>query len=132
MHFDSTLTLLSEIAGKGRFDDMEWIDLLEIAQQKDALIMHELPEGTEKTLRRSFADAYAAEFAARGNADLAAALPYTDPQRGAWIVPFDEDVRQWINLRGIPRLTWKDGVVFTVPLSAIQQFRERGKRVTIL
>jgi hypothetical protein len=131
-HFGSTLTLLSEIAGKGRFDDMEWMDLLEIEQQKDVLIMHELPEGNERTLRRSFADAYAAEFAARGNPDLAAALPHTDPQRGAWIAPFDDDVRQWINLRGIPRLTWKDGVVLTVPLSAIEQFRERGKQITIL
>ncbi len=131
-HFDAALNLLTSIAGTGRYDDMEFVDLLSAVVEADALLIAELAHRPEAQTRSQFATALAEELKRRGRPEFAQALPYAEPQRGVFIEPADATLRNYLKARWESGVPWRDGAVADLPLRAMADFERAGKRIAVL
>ncbi|HXQ73316.1 MAG TPA: hypothetical protein VN844_22640 [Pyrinomonadaceae bacterium] len=132
IHFDHGLDLLTSIAAPGRYDDMELNDLLSVTVELEALLIKELPQSNESQTRLHFANAIARELKRHGRSEFSIALPYAEPQRGVWVGPAGPTLKEYFKTRWIGVADWRDGLVASLPLRAIQDFRQGGRKVEIL
>ena len=131
-HFNSGLDLLTSIAAPGRYDEMDLRDLLMAIVESEAMLIKELPQSQESQTRLQFADALARELKRHGRGEFAAALPYAEQERGAWVTPLDPSLKSYLKTRGIAAAEWRNGIVAPLPLRALDDFRKTGKQVEIL
>ncbi len=131
-HFDAALNLLTSIAGTGRYDDMEFVDLLSAVIEADALLIAELGQRPEAQTRGQFASALAEELKRRGRPEFAQALPYAEPERGVFVEPADAALRNYLEAGWKSGVPWLGGAVADLPMRIIANFQRAGKRITVL
>jgi hypothetical protein len=131
-HFVLALDLLTSIVGTGRYDEEDYPNLISAAVEKDVMLMTELGNSSETTTRGEFAKSLAQELTRHGQREFAEALPYLEPARGVWVVPFDDAVRGYLKVREEPGVEWRGGVVASLSEPAIRNFQKDGKKVEIL
>lgn len=131
-HFLAALDLLTSMIGTGRYDDMDFTDLLSAAIEKETLLIAELENSSEARHRTEFARTIAQELKKHGRPEFAKALPYAEPVRGVWIVPADPQLKGYLRSRGARLVPWRGGLVANLPLRTISEFEHSGKRVSIL
>jgi hypothetical protein len=131
-HLSAGLDLLTAIAGTGRYDQMDFPDLLSAVVETEAKLIAELGESSEAGTRRQFSTALAQELKRYHRGEFAQALPYADPERGVWVSPVDEPLKTYLKFRGMAGAEWRGGIVVRLSLRAIEDFRKKGKTVAIL
>jgi hypothetical protein len=132
-HFNRGLDLMASILRPGGYDDVKLPDLLSSAVEKDAMLIAELGQTSEGETRIRFAKALAEQLRSHYNEpEFAQALPYAQPSRGVWVVPADKGLRAYLDARSQAAIEWRDGLVASLPLRAIEDFKHEGKKVEIL
>jgi hypothetical protein len=137
VHFQETIELLARLTSEGRYEDVDFTNLLVFALEKEALLIAELQaagdtfsvEVQERTQTVQFLER---ALAGRGRPEYAQAPPYAELLRAIHIVPIDDALLARLKAEFEPFVPWREGLVARWRVREASELKRMNKTATLL
>jgi hypothetical protein len=140
-HFRETVEMLSRLVGQGRYEDVDFAELLVFAVEKEALLIAELQalDGEARTAvaaelheRTQTVQVVAQALAGKGRPEYGQALPYAELWRALYIAPADAPLLAQLKAEFESFPLWREGLVTRWPVRLLTELQQTGKTVELL
>jgi hypothetical protein len=139
IYFKQTLSLLAHLTGEGRYDDLSFTELLELALEQESLLKAELQSQPNQPLlskeiqnHQLTCEYLAQQLATRGKPEYQKAPLYSELWRGLYITPIDDQLLTQLKLEYQPYTLWMQGLVTRWRLRKIPELQQLGRRSQVL
>ena len=140
-HFRKTIKLLSQTVGQGRYEDIQLVNLLEIALENEAYLIAELQAAgiddhsaaeAEIQERTQTVNILSRILADLGQPQYVKAPPYVELWRVVYMAPADELLMSQLKMQYEPIAMWKNGIVARWRFRELSKLEQAGKTIELL